>query len=364
MKAAVFHGRGDVRVETLADPTPARGEVVLEVYATGICGTDAHEFAHGPTMFPITREHPVTHHRGPMVPGHELTGVVVARGGDVTQFQEGQLLACGAGYSCGTCAFCRSGRSNQCAQYATVGLQRDGGLAEFCAVPATACVPVTDASMPPDVVALVQPVAIAHHAARRGRIAPGEDAVVIGVGGIGAFLTHVLVQLGARVCAIDLDADRLALARSLGAAATIAGGDAAATAALVQEAGFAPEVVYEVTGSDPGAATALAVARPTTRVVLVGLQSRPFELDARALTLREFELIGTNAHAREVDLPAALRMLSARTDPWDDVAPAAIALEELVSGGLLPLSSGQSGAVKVLVDPRAGATRPTEMAWR
>lgn len=363
MKAAVYHGRSDVRVEVVPDPAPAADEVVLEVHASGICGTDAHEFKHGPHMFPVAHEHPVTHHCGPIIPGHELAGRVVARGSAVTDLREGQLVACGAGYSCGDCTFCRSGRSNQCCRYATVGLQRDGGLAEFCAVPATACLPVPFDEMPADVVTLAQPMAIAHHAAQRGRVQPGDDVVVIGVGGIGAFLTHALVQMQARVCAIDLDAGRQALARELGAAATIPGGDVEAIVAALQDDGFSPEAVFEVSGSAVGATTALAVARATTRLVLVGLQSRPLDIEPRQLTLREMELIGTNAHVREIDLPAALKMLSARDRSWSDIAPEAIPLEQLVAAGLEPLSSGASTAVKILVDPRISAVRPTEMSW-
>jgi (R,R)-butanediol dehydrogenase/meso-butanediol dehydrogenase/diacetyl reductase len=96
-------------------------------------------------------------------------------------------------------------------------------------------------------------------------------------------------------------------------------------------------------------------------LVVVGMQAAPAELDLRDLALREIELIGTNAHVCDVDLPAALSLLAARDTPWSDVAPVALALEELVTEGLEPLASGRSERVKTLVDPWTAATRATTM---
>ena len=107
---------------------------------TGICGTDAAEFAHGPRMFPIETRHPASGHRGPMVPGHEFAGRVVELGEGVTDLAVGDEVATGAGVWCGECDRCRSGRPNLCTAYWTLGLQRDGGLAQYCAVPAITCV--------------------------------------------------------------------------------------------------------------------------------------------------------------------------------------------------------------------------------
>src|SRR5437588_10839265 len=80
MKAAVFYGRGDIRIEAVPVPAPGPGEVLLRVAAVGICGTDANEFSSGPSLFPIHGKHPFSGHEGPMIPGHELAGVVIAAG--------------------------------------------------------------------------------------------------------------------------------------------------------------------------------------------------------------------------------------------------------------------------------------------
>lgn len=356
MRAAVFHGRGDIRIEDVPVPDPGPGEVLVRVDTVGVCGTDAHEYAHGPNMFPIDDPHPVTGHVGPMIPGHELAGTIEAMGPGVEGFDIGQLVVSGAGISCGACPWCRRGRTNLCERYATVGLQRNGGLAEFCAVPASTLAAADD--LPPDTAALGQPMAIAVHAMRRGRLATADTAVVIGVGGIGAFLVFAASELGAMVVASDLDEDRLRIASALGAETTLDAGREPVTAGL---AGRLPDVVYEVTGTAAGLRAAIDAARPGTRIVAVGLQGSRSRLDVRDMSLRELELIGTNAHVCDADLPEALRLLAARTDPWSDVAPVALSLERLVSDGLVPLSTGQSSRIKTLVDPRSDTPRPTDM---
>lgn len=111
-------------------------------------------------MFPIAIPDPVTGHSGPMIPGHEIVGRVVAVGEAVNGFSEGALVVSGAGISCGRCPWCRRGRTNLCERYATVGLQRHGGLAEFVAVPAGTCVDVAPYGLAPDVAALAQPMSI------------------------------------------------------------------------------------------------------------------------------------------------------------------------------------------------------------
>src|SRR5437899_6048129 len=185
MRAAVYHGAGDIRIEDVPDPAPAEDELLLEIHAVGICGTDVGEFVHGPMSYAVAG-HPVTGHRGPLIPGHELTGRVVARGERAGDFELGAVVASGAGISCGECFQCRAGRTNLCLRYSTVGLQRNGGLAQFCNVPAATCVDVAPYGLDEETAALAQPMAIGVHSMRRGRINPGEDAVVIGAGGIGA----------------------------------------------------------------------------------------------------------------------------------------------------------------------------------
>ncbi len=362
MRAARYHGRGDIRVEEVDDPVAGDGELLLRVEAVGICGTDAHEFASGPHQFPVGGPpHPVTGHHGPLIPGHELAGTVVACGPGVEGFAEGDLVVSGAGVSCGSCHWCDRGRTNLCADYSTVGLQRNGGLAQFVVVPASTVVAVGDFALTPDAAALAQPMAIAVHAVRQGRLEPGDVAVVIGVGGIGALMTYAAVSAGATVVVSDPDADRRAVAQILGARHVADPAGAATLGQVLDGEGWIPTVVYEASGSATGLQDALAIARPGSRVVLVGRQDQPRQLDLYAVSLDELELIGTQAHVRGTDLPEALRLLDARSSGWADLAPTALPLDHLVDDGIRPLVDGTATQLKTLIDPWVSQPRATRM---
>lgn len=357
MKAAVFHGQRDIRLEDLPRPEPGTGELLVRVAGVGICGTDATEFASGPQMFPIHRTDPVTGHAGPMVPGHEFAGVVAGAGRGVTGFAEDDPIACGAGVSCGTCRACAAGRTNLCEHYWTVGLQRDGALAEFTAVPAAACINLRGRALAPDVAAMAQPMAIAGHAVARGRLMAGESTVVVGTGGIGAFVTYAAARCGAEVTGVDLAPDRLAVAAALGASATVTAQPGTPLVDLL--ASTSPAVVFECTGVPAMVPEAVDLVRPGGRVVVVGLQEAPVAVDLRSLALREKELIGTLAHTFGGDFGRGIELLEAGGDVWRLLAPSVLPLEDLVTGGLAPMVAGDPTPIKTLFDPRIDAPRPT-----
>jgi len=361
MRAAVFHGRGDIRVEDVPAPPCGPGELLLEVHAVGICGTDAHEFASGPHMFPIAHRHPVSRHVGPMIPGHELTGIVREVGAGVAEFTVGDLVVSGAGISCGACVQCRRGRTNLCLRYSTVGLQRDGALAQYVSVPAAVCLSVRPYGIPQDTAALAQPMSIAVHAMRRGRLTADDEALIIGVGGIGAFLTFATSDVTERVTVMDIDAERLKIADNLGAARVFHLADGVEPADALAQWDLNPTVVYEVSGTAAGLGTALSVLPNGGRLVLVGLQGGSVEWDVRTLSLIEHEVIGTNAHVFAADMPEALRLLAKRDQPWSDIAPVALSLDELVDEGLRPIVERRSTRIKTLIDPWTGSARPTQM---
>ncbi len=239
--------------------------------------------------------------------------------------------------SCGTCHWCQHLRTNLCTAYSTLGLQRPGGLAEYAVAPADICLEVGSAGLGPGYAALTQPMSIAVHVSKRGRIEAGETALVVGAGGIGSFLTYALCQMGVEVHVTDLDEDRLAIARRLGAS----------------ETAEPPDVVFEVTGTSSGLRHALDSAAAGTRVVLVGLQDAPAEVDLRGVSLREIELIGTNAHVFSADFAEAVRLLASRDEGWSDVAPEPISLDDLVEKGLVPMIEGRPAAIKTLIDPQS-----------
>lgn len=350
MTAAVMHGQRDIRIETVPVPSAAPGEVLLEVAAVGVCGTDASEWATGPKMYPIDTAHPVTGHSGPMVVGHEFAGRVVALGEGVDPSWLGRLVAsCGA-MPCGECDECRGGRSNVCRRYASVGLHRDGALASYVATPIANCVDAGALGLDDVEAALVQPMSIAVHSVRRSGARAGDLAVVQGVGGVGAFLIHVLVSMGVRVVGVDLDPARLAVARELGAEATVIGGTEATAGELAAHFADRIPVFFEVTGSSRGLDLAIDIVPMGTTIVVVGIAKSPAPVDMGRVTVRELALIGTNAMVRETDLEEAARLVAARAGRWDIVATP-MPFDDLVEGALAPIAEGRPPAIKSIVLP-------------
>ncbi len=341
MKAAVFHASHDVRVEEVPDPgSPAAGEIVLKVTRAAICGTDAAEWDHGPVLC-----------RPGVVLGHEFVGRVVEVGTDVTGFRTGDRVVSGAGISCGHCYWCLRSRTNLCVEYRTLGLQLDGGLAEYVTSPAAICHVVPD-GCDDDAAVMTQPLAVALHALSRVAQRPEESIAVVGVGGIGSFIVAGASRrtVGGRVVAIDIDPERLTTARALGADEVV---DATGQdlGSLLQELtdGVGFDVVIEASGAAHAPAAATVGVRRGGRVLLVGLHALPRELDLTRMIVREVDVFTSVAHICDSDLPAAVEMLAASDVALVTAGPT-IPLDALVTDGLRPLVEGRATG-KILIAP-------------
>jgi (R,R)-butanediol dehydrogenase/meso-butanediol dehydrogenase/diacetyl reductase len=350
MRAIRIHDALDLRLEAVPRPHAGEGEIVLEITGAGVCGTDSALYRLGRAVIPDGVEA-----RWPIVLGHEFAGCVVEVGRGVQTLSEGDLVASGAGVSCGRCAPCTAGRTNLCEHYWTTGVHRDGGLAQYCAVPAAVCERAADHGVHGDAAALAQPMAIASHAVARGRLQEGERALIFGAGGIGSFATWVAASLGAHVTVCDRDSARLATARALGARAVLDTSTAALQDLLTDDPQW--DVVYEMTGAAGPLAAAVAHVRPGGRLVVAGVHPGGSEIDLARLGLQEIDLLGTMAHVRATDLPHALDLLGARAEGWADVAPQLLSLDAVLE----QLTAGRpSEAIKTLVDPFADVTRRFE----
>ena len=326
---------------------PGDHDLLLQVTTAGVCGTDLAEVTHGPSLTPVFDRHPLTGHVGPITLGHEFAGVVVATG-SATTTPVGSHVASGSGVSCGACPACRAGKTNLCSAYWTVGFHADGGLADYCVVPESVCVAFDETVLTDDAAALAQPMSIAVHAARAGNLAPAARVMVIGAGGIGAFLVAVVkhMQPDAQVVVMEPDPERRAVARQMGCDDALAPGD-------MVEGTF--NTIFEVSGTQSGLlAAATAVVRGGT-IVLVGIQ-HPGDLDRdllRTATLDEISLVGASAHVLHSDFPTALEILAARQD-WSAVAPVVGSLEDCAEQLAQP---GAGRPIKSLFSPQAASRR-------
>ena len=204
MKAAVISSPGVVRIESVGDPTPGPRDVVVEVAACGLCGTDLHilqgEFA--PTL--------------PIIPGHEFAGEVVALGAEVRDLSVGDRVAADPSLYCHECHYCRLGRNNLCERWAAIGVTAPGGAAEYAVAPAANCVKLPDHVRTMDA-ALIEPLscAVRGYDVLRSRLA--TQVLIYGSGTMGLMMLELAKRTGAAaVDMVDINSDRLETARALG----------------------------------------------------------------------------------------------------------------------------------------------------
>ncbi|MER6999382.1 zinc-dependent alcohol dehydrogenase family protein [Streptomyces sp. NPDC000410] len=231
MRAAIVEAPGKVSVVSVPDPAPGPREVVVEVAACGLCGTDLHilqgEFA--PTL--------------PIVPGHEFAGVVVAAGADVSEVAVGDRVAVDPSLPCHECRYCRVGRGNLCDRFGAIGVTTAGGAAEFAVAPVANCVRLPEHIEVGDA-ALIEPLscAVRGYDVLRGTL--GAQVLIYGSGTMGLMMLELAKRTGAvGVDVLDINPDRLATAELLGCSG------AAASAEELDRAPRGWDVVIDATGN-------------------------------------------------------------------------------------------------------------------
>lgn len=348
MLAAVYHASGDVRVEHLEIPKSGPNEVLLKVLRSGICGTDASEYKSGPKIFPTQAPNPNSGHFGPMVIGHEFIGEIIGDVDAASGLKTGDIVASGAGISCGECKRCKQGRTNLCDRYVTLGLNRNGGLAQYVAAPISTLVKVPD-GISLEAAGIAQPLAVGLHAARRAGVADGDNVLLIGSGAIGTFVLAGLKHLfKANVTVLDFGGARLERAARLGADYTVEVGPEAALkiAEIFGPAGI--DVVIEASGAPGQLQFALEQVKRGGKILQVGLPSSRQEIDVHKLVMSEIDIHTTLAHVCSDDLAPALEIL-ASTNLAEELVEGVHPLSE-ISTQLELLGSGKVQG-KVLFDP-------------
>ena len=204
MKALIIQNPGLASIAQVPDPVARRGEVLLKIRMVGFCGSDLNSFR---GLNPLVSY--------PRIPGHEVSATVF-QGHD--ELRVGTDVALCPYTSCGQCSSCRLGRTNACQFNQTLGVQRDGALAEFVAMPAEKLYP---AKLTVKELCLVEPLTVGFHAVARGSVTRNDTVALFGCGGVGLGALAAAAVRGARVIGIDVDDEKLELARTAGAAITI-----------------------------------------------------------------------------------------------------------------------------------------------
>ena len=317
MPAAVLADVGTLAV--VERPLPrleGPADVVLDVEACGICGSDLQ-------ILSVPPGHPAT---VGVVLGHEFVGVVSEAGAGVTSLRPGDRVVVAPNVSCGQCAWCRRGLRNHCERFTTHGVFVDGGLAPHVRVPAASCFPIS-ARLPSHVAALAEPLSTVVHGVRLADPFPGETAVVIGAGPAGLMFVALLRLAGASVVAVEPAAERAELARTMGAELVVdPARESAAGAVCEATGGLGADVVVDAVGSQ--LFTALELVRKAGRVILFGFKGEArAEIQQARITRDELRILGSFV-GQDV-FPDAIRLLEQGRIDFEPMVTHRIALEEL-----------------------------------
>ena len=352
MKALLLSEYNRLEISDLAPPVPASDELLIQVAACGICGSDVHGYD-GSTGRRIP----------PIVMGHEAAGTVVAVGSDVESYSRGDRVTFDSTVFCGVCDFCRAGDVNLCNDRQVIGVscgeyRRAGAFAEFLTVPERVAYHLPDELSFPDA-AMLEAVSVALHGVAVSEMKGDETVLVIGAGMIGLLLLQAARTTGyasACVYVSDVDATRLALARDLRADATfLASGPDLTAEILKRTEGRGVDIVLEAVGRDETIATAIDCVRKGGTVVLVGNISPQVNLPLQKVVARQIRLQGSCASAGEY--PEAMDLIASGRIK---VAPLITAVAPLSDGPswFKRLHSREPNLMKIVLDPRSEATEP------
>ena len=270
-------------------PSPGPDEVLVRIEAASICGTDLH----------IARwdQWSAERVRPPLTLGHELAGTVVAVGSSVRDVAEGDYVSCESHVTCGRCFHCRTGRAHMCERTRILGVDRDGGFADYVAVPASVIWQNDCAKLPPEIACLQEPFGNAVFATSTQELA-GRAVAVLGCGPVGLFTIAIARAFGAgRLLASDHVAFRIALARSLGVDGVVDVDEVEDVPAwfLERNEGVGMGVVFEMSGALKAIEDAFRIVRHGGHVVLFGIPSRPATIDiAESLIFKNVTVSAVN----------------------------------------------------------------------
>ena len=303
MKALLLKEYRHLEYTDFPKPDLGPDEVLLNVKATGICGSDIHGYDGS-----SGRRIP------PLVMGHETAGVIVKVGENVKGWKPGDRVTCDSTVYCGACFYCRRGEVNLCDNRRVLGVstgeyRRHGAFAEFVAVPQRILYPLPQ-EVTFEQATMVEPLSIAFHAVRITPIDVNDSAVVVGSGMIGLLVIQALRIAGCgQIIAVDLDADRLEQAGRLGADTGLISTDSDLNQEILDLThGRGADHAFVVVGVTAAVKTAVSSARKGGTVTLVGNLAPSVELPLQAVVTREITLYGSCASAGEI--PACLEMLA------------------------------------------------------
>ena len=297
MKALRIPEAGRIETFSIQGTEPGDEDVLLEIKYVGFCGSDLNTFRGGNLMA-----------KPEVIPGHEIGAVIKAVGAGVpSHLKPGMVVTANPYTNCGICPSCRNGRPNACQDNRTLGVQRDGAMREYLVLPWTKVIPAGALSLKE--CALVEPMSVGFHAVSRAAVTDSDTVMVIGCGmvGLGAVVRSVL--RGAKVIAADVDDEKLAIAKEMGAAFALnTRSDSFHDELSDITSGMGPDVVIEAVGSPVTYTMAVDEVAFTGRVACIGYSKSDVTFQTKLFVQKEMDIKGSR-NAMPLDFEAVIKYL-------------------------------------------------------
>ena len=307
MKSIQIITPGKIQIANHPAPVAGKGEVLLRIIYVGFCGSDLSTYL---------GKNPMVEY--PRVPGHEISAVIVQNGEEVpANFNPGQAVTVVPYTNCGQCSSCRKGRFNACRYNQTLGVQRDGAMQEFITVPWQKL--ISDDQLSAKELAMVEPLTVGFHAVDRGRVTDIDTVMIFGCGMIGSGAIIRAALRGAKVIAVDIDDQKLELARKIGANYSINSKTTNLHEALQEITdGHGPDVIIEAAGNPFTYQSALEEVAFAGRVVCIGYAKNEVSFATKLWVQKEIDILGSR-NATPSDFEAVINYLKQGTFPLDEM---------------------------------------------
>lgn len=316
MKAVKITAEREMAVVDVEMKKPQPNEVLLRLEYVGFCGSDLSTYLGKNPMVKM-----------PVIPGHEVGAVVVEVGEDVPEgLRPGMVVTVNPYTNCGKCASCRNGRVNACRYNETLGVQRDGAMREYIALPWEKIIPA--GLLDTRTCALIEPMSVGFHAVSRAQVTDIDVVLVIGCGMVGMGAVVRAAQRGATVVAADIDDQKLALAKRMGASYTVNTLTENVHERLTEiTMGFGPDVVIEAVGSTVTYQMAVDEVAFTGRVICIGYAKTEVSFQTKFFVQKELDIRGSR-NAQPSDFRAVIHYLERGTCPVDELISRVVKPEE------------------------------------
>jgi len=334
MRALVLRGPGQANLESVTNPLLTDTDVLLKVRMVGFCGSDLNSFR---GLNPL-----VTY---PRILGHEVSATVVEDRGQNGALSAGTDVSVSPYTNCGQCSSCLRGRPNACQFNQTLGVQRDGALTEFIVLPREKLYP---AKLTLKELCLVEPLTVGFHAVARGRVTAGDSVAIWGCGGVGLGVVAAASARRARTICIDVDDEKLELARMAGGQLTInSAREPLHDRLLEMTEGQGPDVAIEAIGTAATFRAAVEEVAFTGRVVYIGYAKEPVSYETRLFVQKELDVLGSR-NAQPQDFQAVIKFLEAHMFPVDQAVSLIVPLQD-ATDALRSWSNNPSRFRKIMV---------------